>query len=349
MANSRHMKRVIKKVYAPGELNIEWDTIASWYFQRKEFLGHIHKYNPCEQRYYELYRDDQLVAGAVAYTLRINLFTFSGISSPVKMQVIGLPVSVATEPLVGDPDEFEFLLSEILGQEKGLVAGLNFSQHHINTVTLNLRTLPTIVMRNKAASMHDYEQGLRHPYRRRLHLLQKKFMHVRTVTTSCAEFTERHYALYMQIMKRTRTKLETLSLDSFKYLPGNFLLTTFFHEEDMLCWHILCKDRGTLFFYFGGMNYALRDRFDSYHNNLLGILSKAMEEGFHEVDLGQTAEIAKLRLGGETSERKMFLYHRNKKIMRILRLFRNMINYKNKRPEHHVFKSEKPNIQRNAM
>lgn len=342
------MKKEIRKADSPGELNLKWDAIASCYFQKKEFLGYIHKYNPCDQRYYELYRDDQLVAGAVAYTLRINLFTFSGISSPVKMQVIGLPVSVATEPLVGDPDEFEYLLSEILGQEKGLVAGLNFTRHHINTITLNLRTLPTIILENSATDLQEYEQGLRHPYRRRLHLLQKKFQHVRSETTSCDHFTETHYALYLQIMKKTRTKLETLSLESFKFLPDNFLLTTFFHEDEMLCWHILCRDHETLFFYFGGMNYALRDRFDSYHNNLLGILTRAMEEGYNEVDLGQTAEIAKLRLGGKTSERKMFLYHRNKQMMRILRLFSKLINYNNNNPEHHVFKSGQPNSRRNA-
>lgn len=340
MVNLCLMERAIRKVNDPGELHPGWDTIASWYFQKREFLAHIHKYNPCKQRYYELYRDERLVAGAVAYTLRINLFTFSGISSPVKMQVIGLPVSVATEPLVGDPAEFEFLLSEILLQEKGLVAGLNFTRHHINTVTLNLRTLPTILLKNKVPDMQGYERELRHPYRRRLHLMQQKFKGVRSESSGCSAFTERHYALYLQIMRKTRTKLETLSLDSFKYLPGNFLLTTYYHQDEMLCWHILCKDQGTLFFYFGGMNYTLRDRFDSYHNNLLGILSRAMEEGYQEVDLGQTAEIAKLRMGGETSERKMFLYHHNRQIMRILRLFSNMINYKNRSPEHHVFRNE---------
>jgi hypothetical protein len=332
------INKEIRVLFSPDELNTGWDTIAQWYFQRREFLTHMHTYNRCEQRYYELYRDGMVVAGAVAYTLRIHLFTFSGISSPVKMQVIGLPVSVATEPLVGDPDEFEYLLNGILQREKGVIAGLNFTQHYINSTTLNLRTLPTIILKNGAADMHQYEASLRHPYRRRLHLVQQKFEGVRSATTSCADFTETHYGLYLQIMKKTRTKLETLSFDSFRYLPGNFLLTTFYHEELMLCWHILCMDNGTHFFYFGGMNYALRDRFDSYHNNLLGILSTAMEEGYSEVDLGQTAEIAKLRFGGEVSERKMFLYHRNSLVLGIFRLFSSMINYGFISPEHHVFK-----------
>jgi hypothetical protein len=338
MGRSHFIKKEIRKVNSPEGLNPGWDAIAQWYFQRVEFLTHMHDYNRCEQRYYELYTNGKLVAGAVVYTLRIHLFTFSGISSPVKMHVIGLPVSVATEPLVGDPDKFEYLLNEILQREKGVIAGLNFMQHHINGITLNMRTLPTIIIKNSAADLLQYEKTLRHPYRRRLHLVQQKFEGVRSATTSCADFTETHYRLYLQIMKKTRTKLETLSFDSFRYLPRNFLLTTYFHEEEMLCWHILCRDNRTLFFYFGGMNYALRDRFDSYHNNLLGILSRAMEEGYKEIDLGQTAEIAKLRFGGEVSERNMFLYHRNRIIMGVFRLFSNMINYDYTSPEHHVFR-----------
>jgi hypothetical protein len=345
MGNENLMNKELRKLYAPGELNPGWDNIARWYFQRKEFLSHMHTYNRCNQRYYELYRNGVLVAGAVAYTLRIHLFTFSGISSPVKMQVIGLPVSVATEPLVGDPDEFEYLLRQVLQRERGMVAGLNFMQHHINGITLNMRTLPTIIIKNIPADICQYEDSLRHPYRRRLHLVQQKFEGVRSATTSCVDFTETHYGLYLQIMKKTRTKLETLTLDSFRFLPENFLLTTFYHEEEMLCWHILCRDNGTLFFYFGGMNYALRDRFDSYHNNLLGILSMAMEGGYSDVDLGQTAEIAKLRIGGEISERNMFLYHRNRLVMAVFRLFINMINYGHHSPEHHVFRQGQSNGQ----
>ena len=332
------MERFLKRIDHPDDLSTGWDDLAGCYFQKREFLAHLHRYNYCDQRYYELYMDGKLVAGGVVYTLKIDLFTFSGMKSPVNMQVIGLPVSVASEPLVGNPEEFRYLLGQILQRERGLIAGLNFIKDHINGITVNMRTLPTVVLRNHFSNMNAYVQALRHPYRRRIRLFREQFSGIQSETTGCSSFTMAHYALYLQIMKRTKTKLETLSFESFKFLPSNFLLTTYYDQGEMLCWHILCKDDATLFFYFGGMDYTLRDRFGAYYNNLMGILEKAMEEGYTEIDLGQTAEIAKMRLGGVLSERRMFLYHRNALFLKFIKLFRKMINYNQVSPEHHVFR-----------
>ncbi|MBK6538671.1 MAG: hypothetical protein IPG09_13140 [Ignavibacteria bacterium] len=48
------MKKIIKRISSTEDLNSKWDSLADCYFQKKEFLTHIHKYNPCCQRYYEL-------------------------------------------------------------------------------------------------------------------------------------------------------------------------------------------------------------------------------------------------------------------------------------------------------
>ena len=317
-----------------------WDELADFYFQKTEFLNHLHKYNTCSQRYYELYRDDTFVAGTVVYTLPINIFTFSNFYTSFNAQVIGLPASVAAPPIIGETGEFEYLLSEILRSERGLILGINFMEDYLQNKVVNMRTLPTMVLNLKQDNFTRYENSLRHDYRRRIHRIREKFQDVKAVSSGCIEFSERHYALYLQIMKKTTTKLETLSLDVFKYLPSNFVLTTYYSGNDMLCWHITCADTTTFFFFFGGMNYTLYKKFASYNNNLLGILSAAMEKKYRIIDLGQTAEIAKARIGGEPSERRMFLYHRNPIILMLIRLFRSVLSYTKRHEKSHVFKLE---------
>jgi hypothetical protein len=272
------------------------------------------------------------------YILKINIFTFSNIASPFEMKVIGIPASVATEPIIGNRDEFPFLLAEIVKLEKGLILGLNFTQDYLNGQVLNMRTLPTIVWRKNNADIHEYEKSLRHNYRRRIQRVRKKFSNVKSVESDCSVFSQEHYSLYLQIMNKTTTRLETLSLECFKNLPSNFGLTTYYANDIMLCWHIICKDEPALFFFFGGMNYPLQSHYASYHNNLLGIVSHAFQNGYKEIDFGQTAEIAKINLGGELSERRMFLYHKNPVYFSIIRLFRKLISYEKNTPRHRVFR-----------
>ncbi len=332
------MGKRITKINSPENLNPHWDTLADCYFQKREFLSHLHKYNPCSQRYYELYNNDKLIAATLVYTLKINFLTFLNVPSPVKMQVIGLPASVAAPPIIGDPAGFDYLLNEILNIEKGLILGLNFTEDLIDNKVLNMRTLPTVVLRKRFESFDDYKNSLRHTYRRRLYMIQEKFSDVRLVTSDCSEFTRQHYSLYLEIMKRTKTKLETLSFDVFHKLPSSFVLNTFYANDRMLCFNIMCKDDDALFFFFGGLDYELRDHYHSYNNSLLEIVKTAINEDYETIDLGQTAEIAKTRLGAELEERRMILYHKNSIIFYLLKMLKKIISNNKVNRKVRVFK-----------
>jgi hypothetical protein len=332
------MKKIINRISSPNDLDSNWDNLADFYFQKREFLNHLHKYNPCDQRYYELYRDNLLVVGTLVYTLRINIFTFANIPSKAKVTVIGLPVSIASPPVIGDPGEFEYLLSELIKIESGLILGINFVEDYLKGKVLNLRTLPTIVLNLNFNSIENYENSLRHSYRRRIHKIKEEFRDVTSVTTDCSVFSKQHYDLYVQIMNRTTTKLETLSLSFFKYLPDNFQLTTYHNNGQMLCWNIVCKDEHIIFFFFGGMDYSLRDKYQSYHNNLFSIIESAINLKYNTLDFGQTAEIAKTRFGGKKIERRMFVYHKNFLIFALFKIFRNLITYSKTTESSRVFK-----------
>ncbi len=270
--------------------------------------------------------------------LKINLLTFLNIPSPLTMHVIGLSASVATPPMIGDPGEFEYLMNNLLKNEKGFVLGLNMREDYLNGKVLNMRTLPTYILKMGYDDIESYINSLRHNYRRRLNKFRKEFANVRTETSDCSLFNEKHYRLYLEIMKRTRTKLEILKSDLFRNLPSNFTLTSYYNGTSMLCWHITCNDRNTLFFFFGGMDYTFRDHYQSYHNNLYGIITEAIQKKSDFIDLGQTAETAKSRLGGKAEERRMFLYHRNPFILNVLRPFKKMLTYSGTCEKYNVFK-----------
>lgn len=321
------MKRKVICLDSPDSLNPHWDKLAQCYFQKREFLSLLHTYNFCSQRYYELYMDGRLTAGATVFTHGMNLLTFSKASLTIKMRVIAISASIATSPLIGNENEFENLCKEIVSRENGWVVALNlpvgFNLHGV----VNMRTLPTLILKNPFLSMEHYSQSLRHPYRRRLKSIQSKFEEVRSIASDCASFTPDHYGLYLQIMKRTKTKVETLPFDLFRNLPRGFTLTTHYYERTMLSWHICYADNDTLYFFFGGTDYSKREEYQSYHNNLLSILREAIDNGHASVDFGQTAERAKANLGAEYSERQMFIYHKNRFIRGGLKLFKGLITY----------------------
>jgi hypothetical protein len=332
------MERRVEISVTPEDLGIEWDKIADFYFQKREFLTILHKYNPCSQRYYKLYFRNRLVAGAVMYTLNVDLLTFLNIPSPLKMHVIGLPASIAAPPLIGDRGEFQFMLNDMLKKEKGFILGLNMMEDYLRDKVINMRTLPTLILEMGFDNVMIYENSLRHSYRRRLRRFRERFSNVTTDTSDCSVFNQDHYRLYVEIMKRTRTKLEILGLELFRNLPANFILTTYYDEDKMLCWHITCKDGKILFFFFGGMDYSLRDRYQSYQNNLYGIITEGVNNKYDYIDLGQTAEIAKARLGGKPEERRMFFYHRNPIILHIIRPFKGILTYSKTNEKSNVFK-----------
>jgi hypothetical protein len=254
------------------------------------------------------------------------------------MKVIGLPISIATVPIVGEDSEFEYLLSEIIKREKGLILGLNFTRRYLGKKVVNMRTLPTIVIDKSFKNYEEYLKALRHPYRRRLLRFQEKFQNVQTRITGCASFNEVHYKLYLDVMGRTKTKLETLSLMLFKNLPENFILTTHYMNDTMLAWNICTCDRPTIFFFMGGINYEFRDHYQSYQNNLISIINYAYSNNLKRIDLGQTAEIAKMRIGGTEDERMLFLYHKNTFLLFLFRLFKGFLEYSTVQSKFHVFK-----------
>ena len=320
-----------------SELSSEWDDLAVSYFQSRKFLRYSETYNPCLQRYYELYEGGQLAAGACVYTLRLDLLTFARIKSPVRFSIVGIPASISSPGLVGEESAIARLLPAIFAAESGIVLLLNLPPGLATAPAIGMRMMPTVLLDHDFGTWEEYRQALRASYRRRLRLNERAFEGVRREEAPCSAFSAEMYALYLQVIARTTTKLEVLSFEYFRNLPEEFTLTTYWLGDRVIAWHINLAEDRRLTFFFGGTDNAFRTDRRAYHNNLTGILREALDRGCREVDFGQTAEIAKTRLGGVIVEKSMAAYSRNALVRLLLRLGRPALQYRRRIPPANVF------------
>ncbi|WP_242156296.1 hypothetical protein [Aestuariivivens sediminis] len=342
----------IEKVNKVQELSPEWDHIAHSIYQKRSFLSHLERTNHSNQRYYTLHEKGVLCAGAVVYSLKINLFTFSKLELKLPMQVIGLPISNDESGVWGSDPYVETLLSHIFRKERGIVLCLNYAQDLPNFKTINMTSLPSMIFQIEHDSWEGYMQALRHPYRRRILKALDKTATVTGRREPCGAFTERHYELYLEVVKRSKTKLEILSMAFFKTLPEPFNLNSFYDNEKLLYWNITLEENKTLYFLFGGLDYKARDTYDSYTNNLIEIIKEGIHRECHVINLGQTAEISKARFGAYKRNNKMCLYHHNRMIRWLFNSLRNQLSYTSHTGGHRVYHEDKvpmSDISKNKM
>lgn len=328
----------LKKISAAHALADSWDKLSDSYFQQKKFLEYSEKHNPCSQRYYLAYHREEPVAGAIVYDLKLDIFTFSTIKYPVKFKIIGIPASVSDAGLVGKSEFFPELVKHIFNVEKGLLLFLNTPPGLNIKPAIYCRTLPTIVLKHNFSCWEDYCAALRSPYRRRLKRITALTEDVKIIRSKCKDLTREAYGLYLQIMERTKTKLEILSYDFFREMPDEFTLNTYMVQKRAIAWNICLRGNDRYVFFFGGLDYAMNEAYAAYFNSLTDITMQGIDLGYGTIEYGQTAETPKMKLGGLLHEKQMLLYHSNVMIRKALSLAKIILSYSRKPRSHHVFK-----------
>lgn len=330
----------ITRIDTAERLDDQWDALASSYYQRRSFLQHCEQHNPCHQRYYLLRDGELLLAGVILYTMPLDLLTYVGLPSPVRMHIAGIPASASPGGFIGAPHHQHKLARELAHIEQGFVLLLNLDAPLAHGSFTYGSTLPTVHMNRTFASFDDYTRALRADYRRRLFKITGRFTDVVPLVQPCRAFTEEMYRGYEAVWSRSDAKLEKLTVPFFQNLPEPFSLTTFHHDGTLIGWHITLQDGDTFVFFMGGIDYALKERFDTYFNITADVASQAFDSGFTKIDFGQTAEVPKTRLGGVLHGKFMGARHSNPALNLLLRLFGKQLAYKRRVPEVHVFRKE---------
>lgn len=325
----------VARVTRAEALAPEWDALCESLFQRRAFLGYLEQRNPRQQRYYEL-RDaeDTLVAGAVVCTIEIDLLTYSRVRSPVRLAMLCVPCDQSAPGLVGEPAAQRALASRLLLEEPRFLVGLNLDTSLDLAPCVEGRNLPGVVLRQRFDSFEDYVRALRAPYRRRLKRISAGFTDVDATQSGCDLYGREHHALYLDVYRRSDAKLAELPFGFFCHLPEPFVLTTYRRAGRLLGWHITVEDRGRFTFLLEGHVGEP----GVYFNLLLGVLRLGIEAGAELIDFGQTAEVPKMRLGGELQEKVMFASHPHLALRTLIQLGRPLLTYRRRVPEVNVFR-----------
>jgi hypothetical protein len=329
-----------KRIEESANLPLEWDELSDNYFQKIKFLVHTETYNPCKQRYYTCFENGKMVSAAVVYSLYLDILTFVKIKSPVKMNIVGIPCSVSSQGIFGGINAIEDLKKHICQIEKGLVLFLNLNSKPANSSFSSGKTLPTIVFKNQYQNWIDYLSALRSGYRRRLNLINREDKDLRFEKMLCSRFTEEMFRLYIEVYKRSSSKLERLTFDFFKNLPSEFKLTVCFKNNTIIGWNIALEDRDNFYFFLGGIDYRYNKAYNTYLRLLTAIMKDGIEKGAHSIDLGQTAEIPKIRIGGQPEIRYMEASHSSNVLNGLLKLFSPLLEYKRRLESTKALKEE---------
>lgn len=322
-------------VYQKAEmLPREWDKIVTENpFMSRETLKQLEGLNPCQQTYH--FSQDFNTA-LVSYRLKLNLFTFTrGLTLKIPLNIIGVPLSVSSPGLIYD-ERYREELIQYLRTLKG--------PHIILNAKDGLKlpkgiTLPSFQLKVEWKTMEEYYNSLRSHYRYRCKKAAGKLGEIKIEELAEQQsFNEEMYQLYLEVFENSNEKLEKLSIDFFKYFPAKII--TFTLKKEIVAFIQLMEKGEELVFLFGGFKHSLNLHYDLYMNLLLTIIDYGIKGGFKSIELGQTAEETKLKLGARGQVKYLYAFHHNPMVNKLIQRWIPSLSYQAYDIEHHVFKGE---------
>jgi hypothetical protein len=324
-----------------------------------DLLRFLEKVNPCGQVYY-LNRGIILVS----YLHHLNLLNFTKkMSLKAKVRIIGLPISLSGSGILTkrdlNPIENETVktaIHEVLEEMKGLGLVLNYEEDLYG----GHRTLSAFIFRNRFPDFQAYLDALRAPYRRKIIKVLERGKHLHFIRVPSSDFAGEHYSLYRSIMERTQNPLEILPIDFFKGYDAEIIEVR--DMKSRLVGFVQLKGAGpVLYFMFCGFRKSFSntakvgkdtlqlkgnedaglDHIDLYYNMLLFIIRYGIENGYEKIEMGQTSEETKLKLGCMEVEKYLFLHHGNPILNAVLQKLSGRFSYKGYGTMHHVYRKEK--------
>lgn len=306
------------------ELPCEWNKAAGSNIALcKENLTLLERVNPCQQEYV-VFRDDEIYAILVKYVLKIDIFCYSRLRFYLPITIIGIPCSVA-EAGYQFSGSGRAGIKEYLSGLKGAKLILNAADDLDFLGFTKGYTLPSCTMAINWHSFEEYLLELRSHYRYRYKKALKK-AEALSIEVLEGEFDSRLYRLYEQVYDKSEYKLEKLSIDFFKQAEATVVV--FKQENKPIAFVQYRIDNNKMAFLFGGLDYSLNLKYDLYQNMLLYLVRVAIENSCTTLDLGQTAEEMKCKLGAMQEKKYLYIHYNNKVINWFVKKFRRFFSYK---------------------
>ncbi|MBC8059754.1 MAG: GNAT family N-acetyltransferase [Clostridiaceae bacterium] len=316
----------------------EWDELAGGNFAlNKNNLMLLEKVNPCDQSYV-IFRNSTMESIFVSYKLKLNILCYSVFNFYLQVVIIGIPCSVSEcgySFSMNNREEIKKYLKSLKGgklilNSAGDVDFLDFSKGF---------TLPTCKMDIPWNSFDQYMAELRSHYRYRYKKAMGKSKNLLVEKLEDkTNFTSRLYHLYEEVYNKSEYKLEKLPIDFFKRSDAHIITLKYEKEPIAFVQYTVVKE--TLVFLFGGLEYDLNEKYDLYLNMLLLIIRVAIENNCTTLNLGQTAEEIKCKLGAFQEEKYLYIHHSNPIIHSLIAISSKVFSYKMKRFKFMVLKGE---------
>lgn len=328
------------------DLPEEWDIAAGENFSLyKRNLLYLEKVNPCDQTYL-VFRNNDEVSILVHYKLKLNVLCYSGFKLKLAVTVIGIPCSVSEPGFSIHKDrlhEFSQEFSQYIKSLRGFTIMLNApSKLNLDSFSYG-DTLPTCILDIKWNSFEDYIADLRSHYRYRFRKAIKK-MDTFTIRHLKGDFSNKHYQLYQQVYNKSEYKLEKLGIAYFQNSEeAGASLIEFIKDGEPAALLQYAINRRKMYFLFGGLDYSLNKDHDLYQNMLLYLVQIAIDNHCTHLNLGQTAEEMKCRLGAHQEGRHLYVHHSNRLMNRMVKGLLPFFSYPIKELDFNVFKVKTAN------
>jgi len=206
-------------------------------------------------------------------------------------------------------------------------------------------SIPYMSMKVNWNSFSAYINSLRHAYRRHILLSLRKIECYQPKIIHSDEYDNnmpgvkwflsdpgwmgphKFHHLYLKVMERTKTKLETLNQAFFEELfkeKRHYQLLSLVDRGDILSSAILVTHGETLTFMLVGRENE-KDEYNSYFNLIYGIIALAIEKKYKKIKLGQTSYWVKQSIGGAAEDQYIYFACTGKIRHRILKSLNQLI------------------------
>jgi predicted N-acyltransferase len=178
-------------------------------------------------------------------------------------------------------------------------------------------SLPMHYFQPNFSDFNDYCAALKFKYRKNIKLSRNKFENsdLRTVYVKDTDkilqmYTEEVHHLYEAVVQKSEHQLELLPASFFRRLAksfsGQLIFTLAYKGEKIVAFICSLHNQSNFYFLFCGVDYSLNTESDLYFNLMYDTLNEALKHKVSSIELGQTADTFKARLG--CNQKPLFLY-----------------------------------------
>lgn len=315
----------------------EWDHFTrDNIYLSLSFLMAMERVSKRQPKYYMYYENNDLIACFIVFKKIQNIFEMrKWLYFPWPTNFVYVLLS-ANAPGI----KFNTDFGKELNKLKGLKVILNLDKENAFSSFSSGYYLSSMILKNKWSSFNDYLMSMRSNYRYRLKSALKKGSCLsKRILKNNQEFTLEMYRLYKQVYGRAKFRLDKLELDYFKL---NFFKIIVFEKDNRpMAFIQLVEDGEKLWFGFVGFDYKLNHRYDLYVNALIAIVEYGINNGFSEIDLGQTAEDTKMKMGCIMKNRYACIGHSNKIMNYFIKITGKIYYYSPQQYNFHIFNKKK--------